>query len=174
MNLPNTLTVLRILMIPFFVITLTYGKYALSLILFIAAALTDALDGFIARIQNKKTAIGKFLDPLADKALVLTSFIIFAILGWIPKWLAITVISRDVIIVVGSAILYIITGNLKVSPSLIGKATTFSQLFLAAILLLLVNLNSLKALPSVIIWITGILTIASGIQYIYRGFRIAS
>ncbi|HBR22676.1 MAG TPA: CDP-diacylglycerol--glycerol-3-phosphate 3-phosphatidyltransferase, partial [Nitrospiraceae bacterium] len=77
--------------------------------MFIVAALTDALDGFIARLTNQKTELGTFLDPLADKFLLVTSFILFSLNDLVPKWLAITVISRDVIVVIGWVLVYLIT-----------------------------------------------------------------
>ncbi|HBU06084.1 MAG TPA: CDP-diacylglycerol--glycerol-3-phosphate 3-phosphatidyltransferase, partial [Nitrospiraceae bacterium] len=101
LNFPNSLTIARIVIIPLFTIAVIYKRYDYALYMFIVAALTDALDGFIGRLTNQKTALGTFLDPLADKFLLITSFIIFSMNGWLPKWLVITVISRDIIVITG-------------------------------------------------------------------------
>src|SRR5512135_2817567 len=114
LNVPNSLTMLRIVIIPIFVTAMIYSRYRYALYLFIAAGLTDLLDGLLARLTNQKTPLGTFLDPLADKFLLVTSFILFAIYGWIPKWLAIAVISRDLIVVIGWLLLYMTTHNAKV------------------------------------------------------------
>jgi cardiolipin synthase len=101
LNLPNMLTMTRIVLIPVFITTIIYGRYELALYLFVFSSLTDALDGLLARLRDQRTPLGAFLDPLADKFTLVTSFVLFSYYGWIPKWLTITVISRDVIIVTG-------------------------------------------------------------------------
>jgi len=129
LNLPNLLTLLRIGAIPVFLILLTDGRYSEALFVFVVAGATDSLDGAIARLTNSHTAFGAYIDPLADKLLLVSAFIILAFLGFVPHWLAILVISRDVIILIGFAVLYFITGHsMTVRPTLIGKASTFFQL----------------------------------------------
>jgi cardiolipin synthase len=126
LNLPNLLTLLRIGAIPLFLILLTDERYTDALLVFVVAGATDSLDGAIARLTNSHTALGAYIDPLADKLLLLSSFIILAFLGFVPRWLAILVISRDVIILLGFAVLYFITGHsIAVRPTLVGKASTF-------------------------------------------------
>jgi len=174
LNLPNSLTIARIVIIPLFTIAVIYKRYDYALYMFIAAALTDALDGFIARLTNQKTELGTFLDPLADKFLLVTSFIIFSINGWLPKWLAITVISRDVIVVIGWVLVYLITHISNVKPTVTGKAAIAMQLALLCYVLLKINAGFLPDVQNALIWLTAALTIISGLHYIYRGFRLTN
>ena len=173
LNLPNTLTVARIVIIPVFITAVIYRKNDYALYLFVAAALTDLLDGFLARLTNQKTPLGTFLDPLADKCLLVSSFILFAVYGWIPLWLTITVISRDIIVVLGWFILYMVTSSARVEPLFLGKAAIALQLITLALVLLNVNLSS--ALPSqeALFIATAAATALSGLQYIYKGLRLA-
>lgn len=125
MNLPNRITMTRILIIPFFII---FFKCPLpALIIFLLAVITDALDGFIARIKGQRTELGTFLDPLADKLLIAAGFVGSYMAGWIPFWIVVAVIGRDVILVLGCAVLYIITGALKILPTFLGKLTAVLQ-----------------------------------------------
>ncbi|MBI4691383.1 MAG: CDP-alcohol phosphatidyltransferase family protein [Nitrospirae bacterium] len=172
LNLPNTLTIARIVIIPLFITAVLYGRYDYALYLFIIAALTDTLDGLIARLTNQKTVLGTFLDPLADKFLLVTSFIVFSINGWLPKWLTITIISRDIIVITGWLLIYLITHTSKVEPTITGKTAIAMQLILLCYVLLDVNIASLPDIHTVLIWITAVVTIISGLHYIYRGFKL--
>lgn len=173
LNLPNSLTIARIVIIPLFIIAVIYKRYDYALYMFIVAALTDTLDGFIARLTNQKTALGTFLDPLADKFLLITSFIIFSMNGWLPKWLTITVISRDVIVITGWVLVYLITHTSNVKPTATGKAAIAMQLILLCYVLLDINVGFLpNDIQKVLIWLTAALTIISGLHYIYRGFKL--
>lgn len=174
LNLPNSLTIARIVIIPLFIMAVIYKRYDYALYMFIVAALTDTLDGFIARLTNQKTALGTFLDPLADKFLLITSFIIFSINGWLPKWLTITVISRDVIVITGWVLVYLITHTSSVKPTATGKAAIAMQLMLLCYVLLDINLGFLPDIQNVLIWLTAALTIISGLHYIYRGFKLTN
>jgi cardiolipin synthase len=171
-NIPNTLTVMRIVIIPGFVTAIIYGEHRLALYLFILAAVTDLLDGLLARLTNQKTELGTFLDPLADKFLLVTSFILFSVYGWIPKWLTITVISRDLIVVVGWLLLTLIYNKSKVEPVLLGKAAIAAQLVLLAYVLLSITVPSVPPVPDLLVVLTAALTAVSGIQYIYRGLKL--
>lgn len=172
LNIPNTLTITRIVIIPVFITSIIYKRYDYSLYLFIFAALTDIFDGLFARLKNQKTALGTFLDPLADKFLLVTSFIILSIYGWTPKWLTITVISRDIIIIIGWFLLYLISGRSIVEPSILGKVAILMQSILIAYVLIHINLPLLPDLPSLLLWITAGITILSGLHYIYRGLKL--
>ncbi len=171
-NIPNTLTITRIVIIPIFLTSIIYKRYDYALYLFIIAALTDTFDGLFARLKNQKTALGRFLDPLADKFLLVTAFIVFSIYGWIPKWLTITVISRDIIIVTGWFILHLIYSTSKVEPSILGKATILVQSLLIAYILIDINLLFLPDIPPLFLWATAGITILSGLHYIYRGLKL--
>jgi len=172
LNIPNTLTIARILIIPVFITSIIYKRYDYSLYLFIIAALTDLFDGLFARLKNQKTALGTFLDPLADKFLLVTVFIILTVYNWIPKWLTITVISRDIIIVTGWLLLYLIAGISKVEPSLLGKATIWIQSMIIAYILFDINLHFLPNIPFWVFLITAGITIISGLHYIYKGMKL--
>lgn len=172
LNLPNTLTITRIVIIPIFITAVIYKRYDYALYLFVIAALTDTLDGLIARLTNQKTVLGTFLDPLADKFLLVTSFILFSINGLLPKWLTITVISRDIIVIIGWVLIYLITHTSNVEPTITGKAAIAMQLILLCYVLLEINIASLPEINRVLIWATAALTIISGLHYIYRGLKL--
>lgn len=172
LNIPNTLTIARIVIIPIFITSIIYKRYDYALYLFIFAALTDVFDGLFARLTNQKTALGTFLDPLADKFLLVTTYIIMSVYGLIPKWLTITVISRDIIIIIGWLLLYLVSDVSRVEPSLLGKITIWVQSFLIAYVLVNINLHILPDNPPLLLWITAGITIVSGFHYIYRGMNI--
>jgi cardiolipin synthase (CMP-forming) len=172
LNIPNTLTIIRIAMIPVFITSIIYSRYDYALYLFIIAALTDVFDGLFARMKNQRTPLGTFLDPLADKFLLVTSFVIFSVYGWIPKWLAITVISRDIIVVTGWFVLYFITGTSRVDPSMLGKATIWFESLLIAYILIDINLPVLPDIPHTFFMITAGVSILSALHYMYRGLKV--
>ena len=172
-NIPNSLTVGRIVLIPVFVIAVVYDRYRYALYLFVLAAITDLLDGLFARLADQKTALGTFLDPLADKLLLVTSFILFAYCGWIPKWLAIVVISRDLLIVMGWLLLYLATGHAKVEPVILGKTAIALQLVLLSWVLLVINVPSMASTPTWFFVIVAAMSALSGLQYIVKGLRQA-
>ena len=178
MNLPNWLTIIRILLIPVFVIALAYHRVEedwlrfFALGIFSLAAFTDALDGCLARTKGKRTKLEAYLDPLADKLLINVSFILLVMTESLPRqlplWLPVVVVSRDIIILLGSALILIVIGDLKVQPSVLGKLTTASQM--GTVIFTLVNLpfGLLQ-----IIWILTLgLTIISFFDYILNGSHI--
>ena len=169
MNLPNTLTLTRIVLIPLFVTSVIYSRYDYALYLFLIAALTDMFDGLIARLKNQKTALGTLLDPVADKFLLVTSFILFSIYDKVPVWLTITIISRDVIVVTGWIIIYLVSHTARVEPSGLGKTAIALQLILICYILLGINVPKLPDIRPYLIWATALFTILSGLHYIYKG-----
>jgi cardiolipin synthase len=172
LNLPNFLTLIRILTIPFFLVYLSYHRYGEALIIFVIGGVTDFLDGLAARLMNQQTALGAYLDPIADKLLVITSFIMLGLIGGIPEWLAVVVVSRDILILLGYGIIhFLVDERLAVKPSTIGKWSTMLQLLtLGVALALLHNENILdRRLWNILIAVTTIATVASGLQYLYRG-----
>jgi cardiolipin synthase len=173
LNIPNTLTITRIVIIPLFITSIIYKRYDYALYLFIIAALTDVFDGFFARLTNQKTALGKFLDPLADKFLLVTTFIVMSVYELIPTWLTITVISRDLIIIIGWFLLYLVSDLSRVEPSLLGKITIWVQSFFIAYILVDINLHFLPDHPPLMLWLTAGITVLSGFHYIYRGLNIS-
>jgi cardiolipin synthase len=174
LNIPNTLTIGRIVIIPVFLTAVIYKRYDYAFYLFIVAAITDTFDGLFARLKDQRTSLGMFLDPLADKFLIVTSIIILSVYGWIPKWLAITVISRDIIVVIGWFLIYLVSGTAKVEPSLLGRATIWVQsVFIAYVLMNMTFLSLPAVYKPVLQWITAGITIISGLHYVYRGLKLS-
>ena len=120
MTLANKITLLRIFLIPVFIIMLLQGHHPWPAVIFTFTIVTDALDGFIARWKKQKTALGSFLDPLADKMLMLSTFLTLAYLKVIPLWIFVVTISRDLIVVLGWVVIYFITHSTEIEPRLLG------------------------------------------------------
>ena len=163
--------------VPLLVVLVVYGHLGGAIAVFLLAGMTDALDGLMARKFNQKTSLGAFLDPLADKLLLVSSFIVLSLTSIeltvrIPVWVTITIISRDILLVISVLVINLTSGQRVFYPSIFGKATTAAQL-----LTILVTLaaNYLKIqffffLP--VLYLTLALTIISGLHYFGRGLRI--
>jgi cardiolipin synthase len=172
LNLPNFLTLLRIVAIPVFLIFLEDFRYPEALAVFVAAGVTDALDGAIARLTHTKTALGAYLDPAADKALLVSSFIALGFMHLVPRWLVVIAISRDAVIVLGYFLLFVMTQQpMAVHPSVSGKASTFFQLLSVTLVLAMLTWPRLvpPGVPPVVFIVTGCVTAFAGLQYMYRG-----
>jgi len=172
LNVPNFLTLLRLAAIPVFLIFLGDHRYSLALAVFVGAGITDGLDGAIARMTHTKTTLGAYLDPAADKLLLLSAFISLALQNEVPQWLTVVVISRDVIVVLGYFLLFTITQEtMEVRPTLAGKLSTFFQL--GSIAMVLVGLVHPSYVPppveNAFFYGAGLLTATAGIQYVHRG-----
>jgi len=178
MGLANKITIIRILLVPFLMASLFYYKPELDFLRFIAlgiffiCALTDAIDGYIARRFYQKTELGRIMDPLADKLLILTAFLCLSVLrdipaaSKIPPWLTIIVLSRDGIILLGSAIIIIILKNIDIKPTLLGKITTFFQMSTVVGALLQFSFIDL-------FWYsTAFFTVLSCFNYIWLGSKV--
>ena len=168
-NIPNILTIARILMTPFFIILLMKDAFGLALVIFSLATITDGLDGFIARYFNQRTLMGAYLDPIADKFLLSSAFITLAILAVVPAWLAVIVISRDILIVAGIAIFSINDIKVNIKPSIVSKFTTAFQLGTIIIVLLGFHYPAVGIAEIPALWATAGLTILSGLHYILAG-----
>ena len=121
LNLPNFLTLIRILTIPFFLVYLAYHRYGEAFIVFVLGGVTDFLDGLTARLMHQQTAIGAYLDPAADKLLVITSFVMLSLIDAIPMWLAVVVVSRDILLIIGYAIIYFLVEERRRVALLMGE-----------------------------------------------------
>ena len=172
MNLANKITVLRILSIPFFIAFILYSRWEVALCIFILAAATDAVDGYVARVTKQKTEFGKILDPIADKLLILSAFICFSVLPEFPEglrppiYVPIIIISRDAIIMLGAILIFLMKGKLEAKPTLISKATTFLQMLTVISILLKLAVSSL-------LWNVAVgFTIVTGVDYIIKGSRL--
>jgi cardiolipin synthase len=171
MNLPNALTLLRILLVPAFLITVIYRELGAALVLFAVASLTDLLDGYLARRLGQKTFLGAFLDPVADKLLMTVSFVSLAVIGLLPPWLAVLAVAKDLFVSIGMAILYFSGLQVAALPTLWGKQTTFLQV-IAVVLSLLFPLLGKENGPLWWLFVfTGGVTIFSGMHYIFTGIR---
>src|SRR5204862_7143595 len=144
----NFLTLLRIVAIPCFLILLEDLRYREALAVFVAAGVTDGLDGAIARLTHTKTTLGAFLDPAADKALLVSAFIALGFMHAVPRWLVVLAISRDVLIVLGYFLLFMLAERrMEVRPSVSGKASTALQLLSVTVVLVALNDPHLVAPP---------------------------
>jgi cardiolipin synthase len=170
---PNLLTLLRICMAPFLVAAILERRYALSLGLFVAAGLTDALDGLLARLLKQRTMLGQYLDPVADKLLLSTLFVVLMVQGLIPMRVTVLVFGRDVGILVVAALLYAATGRREFSPSIFGKANTLAQILAVSAVLLhqLTPVYWVVVFRQVALDSTIGLTIASGLHYAWTAAR---
>ncbi len=175
MNIPNLLTLTRIILVPVIVILLIQASFFKAMIVFVVAGITDGLDGFLARVLNQKTVLGSYLDPLADKALILTSFVTLSILGVVPSWLSVIVISRDCIILIGISVLVLMDISFEVKPTFVSKVTTALQLLTIFMVMVFLGFSvdfNIHAIDDMIYWLTAFFTIASGLNYIVIGFRM--
>jgi cardiolipin synthase len=173
LNLPNFLTLVRILTIPFFLIALAYQRYWEALLIFAFGGFTDFLDGLAARCMRQETRLGQYLDPVADKLLVFSSYVMLGSIYALPPWLVVIVVMRDVFILLGFVIIYYVTEQkAEARPSAVGKASTLLQLLTLAVALAALHRPALipKLAYSSLIWVTAVTTMLSGLQYLYRGF----
>ncbi|RNC71354.1 MAG: CDP-diacylglycerol--glycerol-3-phosphate 3-phosphatidyltransferase [Desulfuromonadales bacterium] len=130
LTVPNVLTMLRIVLVPALILFILSGRHGAALGVFLTAGVTDALDGFIARRFNQTSRLGSFLDPLADKLLVVSSAIVLAWVGLMPRWLAMVMAGRDILILAGAGLFYLRTKQLEMDPSILSKINTFVQIAL--------------------------------------------
>jgi len=172
MTIPNVITLIRIILIPWFAILLINGSFKQALWVFAGAAVTDGLDGLIARWFSQKTYLGSLLDPIADKLLLSTAFIALAIMKEIPVWLAVIVISRDVVIVLGVSILFLTQVRFEMNPTLSSKMNTVFQLLLILLVLSSGYVHFDPWVKQGLVLATLIFTVFSGFHYIYTGLKI--
>jgi len=177
-NVPNAITLTRILLVPPFVIFLIRGHDAGALAIFATAAISDFVDGFLARRLRQKTEIGRLLDPLADKLLAGTAFILLALRQMLPDWLTVIVISRECVILAGMLLLNLLQVRVEVVPSRVGKWNTALQLTTVCVALLVGVLAPaprpawLAPAVAALYLATATTTIISGFQYLFRGLRL--
>lgn len=166
-TVPNQITFLRLGIIPFFIILISYGHYRSALLVLVLAGLSDGVDGLLARRLNQRSALGAYLDPLADKLLLSSSFLILAFKSKIAWWLTIIVLGRDVLILVVAAVIILIQGYRPFPPSLLGKATTFFQIVLVFVTVFEAAYPApvLVTAAQVLSYAVPVLTISSGFHY---------
>lgn len=172
LTIPNVLTLGRLALVPTFLILLEDLRWNDALAVFVVAGITDALDGAIARLTHSKTALGAYLDPAADKLLLVSAFIALGFMHAVPRWLTVVVLSRDVMLILGYFLLFMITQRtMEIQPSVSGKLGTFLQLTSVGLVLLdrvrpnLADPHLLQGL----FFLTAAVTAIAGLQYAIRG-----
>ena len=177
LTVANQLTLLRMLLIPALVILVVYGLNGWALVVLVGAGLTDALDGILARWWGQRTTLGALLDPMADKLLLISTFVVLTIPSLdlpnrLPIWLTVLVISRDVIIVVTVAIVTLSSGRRTFQPTLLGKLATLVYILTAAVTMYFNWLGRPSALVDVAIYATLGVTLVYGLHYIAHASRV--
>jgi cardiolipin synthase len=178
-NLPlaNQLTILRIVMVPAFVLLVVYDRLGAALLVFVAAGVTDALDGLIARRAGQRTNLGAWLDPMADKLLLVSTFVVLTLpavplTNHLPAWLTVLVISRDIVIVAFVAVVNLAVGPRTFRPSLLGKSATAAFILTAVVVMYFNYRRETSVLIDIGIWTSLVFTIASSVDYFVRIRRL--
>ncbi len=169
LNIPNIITLVRAVLVPIVFWLVLTGEDAIAFFLFVIAGVSDAVDGYLARRYDLRTEIGAYLDPLADKLLIVSIFIGLGLRAVLPDWLVYTVVGRDVLILAAIVLSWLLSKPVAIAPLMISKATTAAQISLAAVVLADEAFSlGLGMLRTVLIWFTAALTVASLLAY----FRI--
>jgi cardiolipin synthase (CMP-forming) len=168
MNVPNLLSIFRLFVTFFFIIAVNKGRFGIALVLFVIQGVSDLLDGFFARIMGKQTRLGAILDPLADKTMLVSSYVVLYLHGILPLWVTGVVLIRDLVISLGFLVLYKLSYTVKAEPSRWSKVTTVSQIGTVVYVLW----SDLRPYDMFFFYATAGLTLVSGCQYVTRGFRI--
>jgi cardiolipin synthase len=169
-NVPNLLTIMRILLVPVFVGLVMDRNYTAATVVFVVAGLSDALDGYIAKRFTQRTEFGAWLDPFADKFLLVSAFVVLTVTGWIPVYLCVLVILRDVVIVGGIVMLRRSGRTVEIAPTISGKLTTTTQII--TVTYVLISRGVPGTLFTTLILLTALLTVYSGTEYVLREARI--
>ena len=167
LTVPNQLTFLRLGFLPFFIVLIFYERYAWALLILVLAAFTDGMDGLLARSLNQKTALGAYLDPIADKLLLSSSFVVLALEGQIPRWLTILVLGRDVLILTIATVILLATSSRQFPPTIYGKITTGVQILLVFVVLSaeVFGLPVLEIMRQFLAYVVAAFTVFSGFHY---------
>ena len=171
MNLPNIITISRLLLTPYIVWLILSESYYLGFVFFLLSGLSDALDGFIAKRFNQETILGSYLDPIADKFLIVSSIVLLGYNGYVPIWLIIIIVSRDIAIFGAVIISWMLGTNLRIEPLIISKINTFLQIFYIVITFLVILNNQLlieltTSIHGITTYLIAISTILSWISYL--------
>jgi cardiolipin synthase len=179
-NIANALTAVRVLLVPLFAHFLITGRVRRSLLVFAICGLSDGLDGLLARRLRQRTVVGFYLDPIADKLLMATAFIVLAYVKIIPVWLTVLVISRDLFILTGSVLILLLKGSGSIKTSMMSKANTFVQVLTVIYFLAerafphmwgFASPGTGAGVTSVMVGLCALTTALSGLQYLYIGMR---
>ena len=177
-TIANQLTFLRLVAVPFFTLTVLSARFDIAVVLFVAAVITDLLDGLTARMLHQRTPLGAYLDPAADKLLLVSAFILLTdypvmfqeipMVARLPIWLSILAISRDILIVAVALMMYLAYGQTRFEPTVWGKLTTVSEALTIGLFLLANALGVSHPLLEVAVWVTLALILISGFDYLFR------
>lgn len=172
LTLPNIITFARLLAVPATIWLILQKRLDLAFLVFVAAGLSDALDGWLARVMNARSQIGALLDPVADKALLVSVYVALAAIQVLPDWLAILVVFRDVLIVGGLLLLWMVGQRPVIQPILVSKLNTALQIGLAALALFTAGFGpSMPVALEALIWLVAVTTLASGLAYVVGAAR---
>ncbi len=172
MSIPNLITLGRILLVPVVVWAITSGAMWIAFVLFVVAGVSDAVDGFLAKRFGMTTELGRYLDPLADKALIVSIYLALGISDLIPRWLVILVVSRDILIVGGIILSWVIGNPLKIKPLLVSKLNTVAQILFACVVLGTLGFDIKADMLTLVLMITvAALTLLSVAAYVAEWMR---
>lgn len=172
LNIPNLITLGRVILVPVVFWLLVSGQTQLAFFAFVLAGVSDGIDGFIAKRFGLSTELGAYLDPLADKLLLVSIFLALGVLNALPSWLVIAVVSRDILIVLGVLLAWLLDHPVGIRPHWVSKANTVAQILLAATVLADDGFGlGLASLRIALVWITGVLTVASLAVYLRAWLR---
>ena len=172
MNIPNLITLGRVILVPIVFWLLLSGETEAAFFTFVVAGISDAVDGFLAKRYGWTTELGAYLDPLADKLLIVSIFVALGVRGELPSWLVIAVVSRDILIVIAVVLSWLLDHPVRIKPFAVSKANTLAQIVLAATVLADLGFGlGLETLRTVLVWLTAALTVASLLAYLHAWLR---
>jgi cardiolipin synthase len=177
-TLPNLITLLRLAALPFFLVSIADGRFTIALVIFVVAGISDGVDGYLARNFGMKSALGAYLDPIADKLLLISSYLFLAIPSYparvkVPVWLAVMVLSRDFLLLLVALLLILSTAKRKFPPSWPGKVTTVTQIVTVLFVLCANVWNWPRPVLLIAFGATAAVTVISGFDYVFRVAREA-
>jgi cardiolipin synthase (CMP-forming) len=172
MTLPNLITTIRIILTPIFVIYIINDELITGLIILIICGLSDGIDGLVARLFNQKSKLGAYLDPLADKIIITSAFVTLSIRGFLPSWLTVMVISRDILILMGVFILFLTGMKIEIKPSISSKITTCFQFLTVIFVLSKSYLSNFEKYYPYFFYLTACFTVISFLQYMHGWFKL--
>mgnify|MGYP001588279825 FL=1 len=175
MNLPNAITLARLFVVPVIVVMILDGRMEAAFWLALCAAVSDAIDGIVAKQFNMETVLGAYLDPIADKALLVCAYIALGHEGYLPMWLVVAVVSRDVLIVGGALLFHTLTQSLEMTPLMVSKVNTAAQLILAVVVVgsEAFGIHS-SGIRDMLVYVVGATTLVSGATYVIGWTRLAA
>jgi len=172
MTIPNLITMVRIILAPVFIIYLINDQFISALIVFVICGVTDGVDGMVARLFNQKSRLGTYLDPIADKTLLVAAFVVLSVRGILPSWLAVLVIARDVMISLGIFVISQYRVDLRIAPSILSKVNTCLQFVTVIAALSRERFFFHPSFYAVLYYVTAVFTISSGLHYMQYWFRV--